>query len=42
MYGGAVVSFHRGKGEESTFHEDNMQFVDSTFNDIFHLPTDSG
>lgn len=35
MYGGAVVSFHREKGEESTFHEDNMQFVDSTFNDIF-------
>jgi putative ABC transport system permease protein len=35
MYGGAVVSFKRDVGEPSTFHEDNIQFADSTFLDVF-------
>src|SRR5688572_4486722 len=35
MYGGAVVSFNRAEGDPSTFHEDNIQFADSTFLDVF-------
>lgn len=35
MYGGAVVSYLREAGDPSTFHEDNIQFVDSTFLDVF-------
>jgi putative ABC transport system permease protein len=35
MYGGAVVSYKRDKGEPSTFHEENIKFVDSTFCDVF-------
>jgi putative ABC transport system permease protein len=35
MYGGAVVSFKREVGDPSTFHEDNIQFADSTFMDVF-------
>lgn len=35
MYGGAVVSYKRETGDPSTFFEENMQFVDSTFLDIF-------
>ncbi len=35
MYGGAVVSYKRPAGDPSTFHEENIQFVDSTFFDIF-------
>ena len=35
MYGGAVVSYNRDKGDPSTFHEENMQFTDSTFLDVF-------
>ena len=36
MYGGAVISYNRPDGEPSTFHEDNnIQFVDSTFLDVF-------
>lgn len=35
MYGGAVVSSHRDGGEPSTFREENLQFVDSTFFDVF-------
>lgn len=36
MYGGAVLTYDRQQGEPSTFHEDNnIQFVDSTFFDVF-------
>src|SRR5688572_10876614 len=35
MYGGAVVSYKREAGDPSVFHEDNMQFADSTFFDVF-------
>lgn len=35
MYGGAVMSFNRGEGEPSTFYEEGIQIVDSTFFDIF-------
>ncbi|HEY3405917.1 MAG TPA: ABC transporter permease [Ohtaekwangia sp.] len=35
MYGGAVVSYKRETGDPSVFHEDNMQFGDSTFFDVF-------
>jgi putative ABC transport system permease protein len=35
MYGGAVVSYNRSAGDPSTFHEDNIQFADSTFLDVF-------
>lgn len=35
MYGGAVVSYIRTDGDPSTFHEDNIQFADSTFMDVF-------
>jgi len=36
MYGGAVVTYKRETGDPSTFHEESMQFVDSTF---FHAFT---
>lgn len=35
MYGGAVISYKRETGDASTFHEEHMQFVDSTFLDMF-------
>jgi putative ABC transport system permease protein len=35
MYGGAVVTYKRDAGDPSTFHEESMQFVDSTFLDVF-------
>lgn len=35
MYGGAVMSFTRPEGEPSTFFEEGIQMVDSTFFDIF-------
>ncbi|AYB32120.1 ABC transporter permease [Chryseolinea soli] len=35
MYGGAVVIYKRDNGDPSTFHEENMQFADSTFLDVF-------
>jgi putative ABC transport system permease protein len=35
MYGGAVISYTRAAGDESTFHEEVIQFVDSTFLDVF-------
>ena len=35
MYGGAVVTYKRESGEPSMFHEENLQFVDSTFLDVF-------
>ncbi|HTE32520.1 MAG TPA: ABC transporter permease [Chryseolinea sp.] len=35
MYGGAVISYQRPVGEPSTFNEDKIQWVDSTFLDVF-------
>jgi putative ABC transport system permease protein len=35
MYGGAVVTYKRDAGDPSTFHEESMEFVDSTFLDVF-------
>lgn len=35
MYGGAVVSYKRDTGDPSTFHEEQLQYVDSTFLDVF-------
>jgi putative ABC transport system permease protein len=35
MYGGAVVTYHREHGDPAVFREDEMQFVDSTFLDVF-------
>ncbi|HEY8934893.1 MAG TPA: ABC transporter permease [Cyclobacteriaceae bacterium] len=42
MYGGAVVSYKRGKGDPSTFHEENLHFVDSTFMDVFTYEASEG
>ena len=35
MYDGAVMSFTRDEGEPSTFYEEGIQMVDSTFLDMF-------
>jgi putative ABC transport system permease protein len=35
MYGGAVMTFARTEGEPSTFYEEDIQMVDSTFFDMF-------
>jgi putative ABC transport system permease protein len=35
MYGGAVVAVKQDGGDARTFHEENLQFVDSTFFDVF-------
>ena len=35
MYGGAVVTYERPAGDPSVFHEENIQFADSTFMDVF-------
>lgn len=35
MYGGAVMSFKREVGDPTTFHEEHIQWVDSTFLDVF-------
>ncbi|MBT1703800.1 ABC transporter permease [Chryseosolibacter indicus] len=35
MYGGAVAAYKRNEGDPSIFQEDNMQFADSTFFDVF-------
>jgi len=35
MYGGAVVSYKKDGNDPQTFKEDNIQFVDSTFLDVF-------
>ncbi|SKC87259.1 ABC transporter permease [Ohtaekwangia koreensis] len=42
MYGGAVVSNNTGAVEPLTFHEENIQFVDSTFFDVFTYNALSG
>jgi putative ABC transport system permease protein len=42
MYGGAVVSNTKGAVEPLTFHEENIQFVDSTFFDVFTYNALSG
>jgi len=35
MYGGAVVTFKRESGDPTTFHEEHIQWVDSTYLDMF-------
>lgn len=35
MYGGAVMTFTRAEGDASTFFEESIQMVDSTFLDMF-------
>ncbi len=35
MYGGSVVTVKKDVGDALTFHEENIQFVDSTFLDVF-------
>ena len=35
MYGGAVMSYQREGGEASAFHEESIEWVDSTFFDVF-------
>src|SRR5688572_8443814 len=35
MYGGAVAAYKRDEGDASIFREENMQFADSTFFDVF-------
>ena len=35
MYGGAVVTVKKDGSDALTFHEENLQFVDSTFLDVF-------
>jgi len=35
MYGGAVLSYQRPTGDPTTFNEENIQWVDSTFFDVF-------
>lgn len=42
MYGGAVVTYQREAGEPSAFHEESIQWVDSTFTDIFTYHTLQG
>ena len=42
MYGGAVLSYQRPSGEPSTFNEENIQWVDSTFLDLFTYTTIKG
>jgi putative ABC transport system permease protein len=42
MYGGAVVTYKRAAGDPSTFHEESMQWVDSTFLDVFSYQAISG
>src|SRR5690606_28006245 len=35
MYGGAVISYKREDSDPSIFQEEDIQFVDSTFFDVF-------
>ena len=42
MYGGAVMSFKRDGGNASIFREENIQFVDSTFFDVFTYEAEQG
>jgi putative ABC transport system permease protein len=35
MYGGAVIAYNRPAGDATTFHEENIQFADSSFFDVF-------
>lgn len=42
MYGGAVISYQGGDGEPVVFFEENMQFADSTFFDVFTYPVAAG
>jgi putative ABC transport system permease protein len=40
-YGGATVTYAKGSNQPIHFFETNMQFVDSSFLDVFHLPCGS-
>jgi putative ABC transport system permease protein len=42
MYGGAVVTYKKPSGDAKLFHEEAMQWVDSTFFDIFTYNAVSG
>ncbi|HEY9006991.1 MAG TPA: ABC transporter permease [Ohtaekwangia sp.] len=42
MYGGAVISNNASAGEPLRFHEENIQFVDSTFFDVFTYQSIAG
>lgn len=42
MYGGAVVSNEAGTNDSKRFHEESIQFVDSTFFDVFTYNAFSG
>jgi len=43
MYGGAVITYKRENGDPTVFHEDNnIQFADSTFLDVFTYKTLQG
>jgi putative ABC transport system permease protein len=35
MYGGAVLTYQPSDGDATTFHEEDIQWVDSTFLDVF-------
>lgn len=42
MYGGSVISYFRPEGDPSTFFEEQIQIVDSTFFDVFTYESISG
>lgn len=42
MYGGAVVTYTPAAGSPTIFHEENMQYVDSTFLDVFTYESKTG
>lgn len=42
MYGGSVISYFRPEGDPSTFFEEEIQMVDSTFFDVFTYKSISG
>lgn len=42
MYGGAVMSNENGGSDSKRFHEESIQFVDSTFFDVFTYKAFSG
>lgn len=42
MYGGAVLTYTSSSGEVVTFYEEQIQFADSTFLDVFTYPAIAG
>jgi putative ABC transport system permease protein len=42
MYGGAVATYKRETGDASIFREENLQFADSTFFDVFTYEASTG